>query len=110
MGIFDKAKDLAGAHQEQADSLVDRAGDMLDERTGGKYAGQVDQGQEFVRGQYGDPRGEEARAPEAPVGEQSPTPEAPMGEGQPSVPEGEQPPAEAPPAPEAPLGEEQPPA
>lgn len=120
MGIFDKAKDLAGAHQDKVDSLVDRAGDMLDQRTGGKYASHIDRGQEALKGQYGDPRGEEAPAaeqtpgseapaPGAPINEQLPTPEAPMGERQPSVPEGEQPPGDVPPAPGAPIGEERPP-
>lgn len=62
MGIFDKAKDLAGAHKERADSIVDKAGDMVDEKTGGKFVEQVDQGQEFVKGQYGE--GQQPPAPE----------------------------------------------
>lgn len=53
MGIFDKAKDLAGQHKDKIDAAVDKAGDAVDEKTGRKYAGQVDQAQEFIKGQYG---------------------------------------------------------
>lgn len=67
MGIFDKAKDLAGQHADQVDGAVDKAGDMLDEKTGGKFAGQVDQGQEALKGQYGD---QNRNQPQQPEGEQ----------------------------------------
>ncbi len=49
MGIFDKAKDLLNEHGDKLAPGVDKAGDMLDEKTGGKYAGQVDKGQELAR-------------------------------------------------------------
>ncbi len=45
MGIFDKAKEALGEHSEHADSGIERAGDFVDEKTGGKYADQDDQGQ-----------------------------------------------------------------
>lgn len=80
MGIFDKAKDLAGQHSDKVDGLVDKGGDMVDERTGGKYAGQVDQGQDFVKGQY---RQGEVPPADVPV----------------DAPPAEEPPADAPPAP-----------
>lgn len=53
MGLFDKAKDLAAEHSEQVGQGVDKGGDMLDEKTGGKYADKVDQGQEFAKGHLG---------------------------------------------------------
>lgn len=49
----DKAKNLANQHEEKIDQAVERAGDQLDERTGGKFAGQVDKGQEFIEGKTG---------------------------------------------------------
>ena len=78
MGIFDKAKDLAASNPDKANEFIDKAGDMVDEKTGGKYTGQVDQGQDLLRGHLGT---EQAEAPPAPEGEQPPAPE------------GEQPPA-----------------
>ncbi|TXR57368.1 antitoxin [Quadrisphaera setariae] len=63
-GLADKAKDLAGKHPDQADQVVERGGDAVDARTGGKYADKVDVGQEkanaFLDGQ-GDARGGEPR-------------------------------------------------
>lgn len=51
MGIFDKAKDALGEHSEQVDGGIDKVGDAVDDRTGGKYAGKVDQGQGFAKNQ-----------------------------------------------------------
>ena len=45
MGIFDKAKDALSEHSEHVDSGIERVGDLIDEKTGGKYADKVDQGQ-----------------------------------------------------------------
>ena len=49
MGIFDKAKDAMSGQSEQADAGIEKAGDMVDEKTEGKYAEQVDQGQEMAK-------------------------------------------------------------
>ncbi len=56
MGIGDfvnKAKDLAAAHPDQVDQGIEKAGDAVDERTGDKYVGQVDKGQDAVRDHLG---------------------------------------------------------
>jgi hypothetical protein len=45
VGIFDKAKEALSEHSEHVDSGIERAGDLIDEKTGGKYADKVDQGQ-----------------------------------------------------------------
>ena len=45
MGFLDKAKDMLGQHKDQAKDAVEKAGDMVDDKTGGKYAGQVDTAQ-----------------------------------------------------------------
>lgn len=49
MGLFDKAKDLAGQHSDKVNDGIDRAGDMIDEKTDNKYADKVDQGQEAAK-------------------------------------------------------------
>lgn len=48
MGFMDKAKDLAGQHDEKIDQAIERAGDTVDERTGGKHAEHVDRAQDFA--------------------------------------------------------------
>jgi hypothetical protein len=57
MGIgdfVDKAKDLASEHEEEVKEGIDKAADMADEKTGGKYSDQIDtgaeKGKEFVEG------------------------------------------------------------
>ena len=52
MGIgdmVDKAKDLAGQHPDKVDQGIDKAGDAVDQRTGGQHAEQVDKAQDAVR-------------------------------------------------------------
>jgi len=44
MGIMDRIKSLAGKHDDKVDQGIQKAGDKVDERTGGKYSGQVDKG------------------------------------------------------------------
>lgn len=45
MGSFmDKAKNLADKHDKQVDQGLERAGDMADKRTGGKYDQHIDKG------------------------------------------------------------------
>ncbi len=55
LGDFvDKAKDLAAENKDKVEDGIEKAGDFIDEKTGGKYADQVDKGQEaaedFVEG------------------------------------------------------------
>jgi len=47
--FVDKAKDLAAENKDQVDDVIDKAGDMIDEKTGGKYSDQVDKGQEAAK-------------------------------------------------------------
>lgn len=57
MGIFDKAKDAAQKgveeHGEQVDQGIDQAGDFVNDKTGGKYSDQVDQGGQMAKDQLG---------------------------------------------------------
>jgi|AmaraimetFIIA100_FD_contig_41_3375644_length_330_multi_4_in_0_out_0_1 antitoxin protein of toxin-antitoxin system len=49
MGLLDKAKSLLSQNKDKANTAVDKGGDMLDDKTGGKYAGQVDTAQEKAK-------------------------------------------------------------
>ena len=45
MGDFmDRAKNFADDHDKQVDQGLEKAGDQIDDRTGGKYTSQVDKG------------------------------------------------------------------
>jgi MT0933-like antitoxin protein len=54
MGIFDRAKDAPSGQQGKVDEGVEKAGDILDDKTEGKYAEQVDQGQEIAKDKLSD--------------------------------------------------------
>jgi MT0933-like antitoxin protein len=54
MGIFDRAKDAPSSQRQQLDAAVENAGDFADEKTEGKYAEQVDKGQELAREKLAD--------------------------------------------------------
>jgi MT0933-like antitoxin protein len=62
MSIMDKMKDLLGKHGDQVDKVVEKAGDMVDEKTGHKYADKVDKAQEQAK-RTADKWGEEGRQP-----------------------------------------------
>jgi hypothetical protein len=51
--IVNKVKDLAADHPDQVSQGIDKAGDAVDERTGDKYVGQVDKGQDALRDHLG---------------------------------------------------------
>lgn len=47
MGVgdfVDKAKDMASEHEEAVTDGIDKAAEMADEKTGGEYSDQIDQG------------------------------------------------------------------
>lgn len=44
MSFLDKAKDLAGQHDDKVDQGLEKAGDAVDEKTGSKYSSQIDKG------------------------------------------------------------------
>jgi hypothetical protein len=49
MGIFDRAKDALSGHEDKVDAGIEKAGDMVDEKTESRYDEQVDQGQEMAK-------------------------------------------------------------
>jgi len=48
MGLLDKVKGLLGSNADKVKEGLDKAGDMIDEKTDGKYADKVDMAQEKV--------------------------------------------------------------
>ena len=54
MGFLDKVKGLAGQHADKVEQAIDKAADMADEKTGGKYTDQIDKGVESAKGFVGD--------------------------------------------------------
>jgi uncharacterized protein YllA (UPF0747 family) len=50
MGLFDKVKDLAGQHADKVSDAIDKVADVVDDKTGGKYADQIDKGAEAAKG------------------------------------------------------------
>ena len=51
--LAEKAKDLAEGHEDQAKAALEKAGDLIDEKTGDKYQDQVDKGQELIEDKLG---------------------------------------------------------
>lgn len=52
-GLVDKVKGLASSHPKQADQAVEKAGDEVDQKTGGKYSSQVDTAEQKAEGYLG---------------------------------------------------------
>lgn len=52
MGIkdwFQKGKDTAADNKDAVKGGIDKAGDMIDDKTGGKHADHVDKGQDMAK-------------------------------------------------------------
>ena len=109
MGLFDdlkgKAQDLIHGNEQAIKDGIEKAGDFVDSKTGGKFADQVDAVQsgasDFVGNGDGQQAAEEAPVAEARVAEEAPVAEAPVAEEAPLA-------EEAPAAEWAPAAEEAP--
>lgn len=44
-----KAMDMAAQHADKVDGVIDKAGDVVDAKTGGKFSGQVDSAQDAAK-------------------------------------------------------------
>ncbi|MFD3925276.1 MULTISPECIES: antitoxin [unclassified Streptomyces] len=53
MSVMDKLKSMLKGHEAQADKGIDKAGDAVDDKTQGKYSGQVDTAQDKLKDQFG---------------------------------------------------------
>jgi hypothetical protein len=49
MGLMDTVKGWFGGNKDTAKGGIDKAGDAVDDKTGGKYTGQVDKAQETAK-------------------------------------------------------------
>ncbi|MFJ5049622.1 MULTISPECIES: antitoxin [unclassified Streptomyces] len=56
MSALDKIKRMLKGHEEQVGKGIDKGGDMVDDRTKGKYKGHVDTAQDKLRQQFGTDR------------------------------------------------------
>ncbi|WP_405896592.1 antitoxin [Streptomyces sp. NBC_00727] len=56
MSMLDKIKGMIKGHPDQARQGVEKGGDFVDKKTGGKYGGQVDSAQQKINDQLGDRR------------------------------------------------------
>jgi hypothetical protein len=59
VGLFDKAKKLAEEHADQVGDAIDKVADVVDDKTGGRYADKIDKGAEAAKGFIGDDDGGE---------------------------------------------------
>ncbi|MEU5385210.1 antitoxin [Kitasatospora cineracea] len=53
MSVMDKLKQMLKGHEDQSSRGIDKAGDFADEKTQGKYSGQVDTAQDKLKEQLG---------------------------------------------------------
>ncbi|WP_091647236.1 antitoxin [Micromonospora pallida] len=57
--FMDKVKDFADKHDKQVDQGMEKAGDMVDRRTGGRYDEQIDRAVDQAQTRTGE--GDQAR-------------------------------------------------
>lgn len=63
MSAMDKIKNMLKGHEEHVSKGVDKAGDMIDDRTQGKYRDKVDTGQDKLKQQFGSDRDQGGQPP-----------------------------------------------
>jgi hypothetical protein len=49
VGLMDKVRGMLGQHGDKVEQGIDKVGDVVDDKTGGKYAGQVDKAQDAAK-------------------------------------------------------------
>jgi hypothetical protein len=57
MSLFDKAKDLARKHEDKIARGLDKAGDLIDQKTGGKHRDKIDKVVDEAKKRTGDGSG-----------------------------------------------------
>ncbi|WP_283615521.1 antitoxin [Mycolicibacterium poriferae] len=89
MGFLDKAKDLLAKNSDKVDSAIDKAGDLVDKRTQGKYASHVNKVQDAAKKAVADNAAQGQVPPDQHSGQEppaSPTPAAPRKQDPPTAP------------------------
>ncbi|MEV6793410.1 antitoxin [Streptomyces sp. NPDC051320] len=66
MSMMDKLKQMMKGHEDQTGKGVDKAGDLADERTQGKYTSQVDTAQDQLKNRIDSERDEGPGGPTQP--------------------------------------------
>lgn len=95
-GLVGKGKEVAAQNAEKIESAVDKAGGLIDQKTGGKFSSQIDKGTEAIKGAI---PADQAAAEAAPAAPAEPAPEPAPEEAvaepapEPAPEEGKQPPA-----------------
>jgi len=77
MGFLDKVKDLVSKNADKVDTAIEKAGDIVDQKTQGKYAGSVDKVQDAAKKAVdGTQAGNQEQPPQTPppAPPQAPTP------------------------------------
>jgi hypothetical protein len=93
MGFLDKAKDLLGKNADKVDTVINKAGDLVDKKTQGKYASTVDKVQDAAKKAVAD-NTTTGQVPPTQQSGQVPPPQPPPT--QPPVPPQQQPPTAPP--------------
>ncbi|MDT5065683.1 MAG: hypothetical protein QOK02_1838 [Mycobacterium sp.] len=73
MGFLDKVKDLVSKNADKVDTAIEKAGDIVDQKTQGKYAGAVDKVQEAAKKAAEGTKEQQPPTP-PPAAPQAPTP------------------------------------
>lgn len=95
MGFLDKAKDLLSKNADKVDTVIDKAGNLVDKKTQGKYSSTVDKVQEAARKAVADNTDQGRVPPTQGSGQVPPSSPPPSSPPPPATP----PPPAAPPAP-----------
>lgn len=54
MSVMDKIKSMMKGHPDESGKAVDKGADYMNEKTGGKYGGQIDSARDKAKGEFGD--------------------------------------------------------
>ncbi|MGW0159465.1 antitoxin [Mycobacterium sp. NPDC003323] len=71
MSFLDKIKGLVAKNADKVDTVIDKAGDLVDKKTQGKYAQHVDKVQEAAKKAAREQAGQPQQPPQVPPNQQS---------------------------------------
>ncbi|MFI5510258.1 antitoxin [Mycobacterium sp. NPDC051804] len=79
MAFLDKLKSLVAKNSDKVDMAIDKAGDLVDKKTQGKYAQHVDKVQGAAKKAVQDNANQSGQVPPAQQSGQAPPPQPPPG-------------------------------
>ncbi|MGH8881048.1 MAG: antitoxin [Stackebrandtia sp.] len=65
-GLVGKGRDAASQNADKVHGAVDKAGGFVNEKTGGKYSGQIDKGSDAIKKQFPEQGGDNTPPPATP--------------------------------------------